>query len=132
MPLSQELLNMVAGAKARYAEPEARGVGVSKSIFPVNNSDAIWYRADLIMRAFTAYSRQTRWTYEREAPKGEWPTPDGSFVYVDISKEQPYVVLGAEHCRPIAVYRVDRRGKLVRLKRFPASATETADLWDFI
>jgi hypothetical protein len=79
-------------------------------------------RAMLIVRACRAYLR-----LQDPLVPGPAPSERYSFTWYDNRTHRPYVSLGDAAGRLIAVYRVDRRWKLTRLRRFPAAITEMFD-----
>src|SRR6266446_8190470 len=78
------------------------------------------WRATLIVRACGAYLRSRAWLVDR----GLTPSERYSCICGDDQTRRTYVCLGDEVGRLLAVYRVDRRWKLKRLRRFPTGITE--------
>jgi hypothetical protein len=75
-------------------------------------------RADLIIRACRAYLRYS--PYEDEGNYAELPSEGFSHTCCDEKTLRGYVCLGGATGRLLAVFRIDSREKLKRLRRYPA------------
>jgi len=85
----------------------------------------VWCRAELILRAFNAFTRSDKRHSYEDALDGLWPSPDWSFTCTEA--DFTYVVLGSK-LGAVAVYRLDSRHKLKRLKRWPATVKQAWEL----
>jgi hypothetical protein len=75
-------------------------------------------RAGLIIRACRAYLRYS--PYEEEGNYAELPSENFSHTCCDERTQRGYVCLGGATGRLLAVFRIDSREKLKRLRRYPA------------
>jgi hypothetical protein len=75
-------------------------------------------RAVLIIRACRAYLRYS--PYEEEGNYAELPSEAFSHTCCDEKTQRGYVCLGGATGRLLAVFRIDSREKLKRLRRYPA------------
>ena len=80
------------------------------------------YRAKLIARACIAYLYNSNFGDTLDFP--EVPSEECSFICTDESTERRYVVLGGAAGELLAVYRLDSRWKLKRLRRYPITISE--------
>jgi hypothetical protein len=108
-------------------EPPRYGVGTSNlAVDYVTDVDpdtdrpereaAIWARAELLTRAEKAYCRNVGPSSIGDCDC--WPSPSHSFTSIS-QNSGTYVVLASAH-QIKAVYRLEPRGKLKRMKRWPA------------
>jgi hypothetical protein len=118
--------------------PPPPGVGASNSVITyLSDTDCawqgwdydgrtgcVWERTSLLMRAYCAYHRRPSRAHQQSGSSAvEWrsPTPDKSFT--QWHHNVIYVVIG-DYEGPCAVYRLDNRDKLKRLKRWPKEIDE--------
>ena len=107
--------------------PIVSGVGASNAVVAYESDaafqddedllkDSVWDRAGLIMRAFKAYKRSIdAFSYE-DAGFDQWPSPTHS--HTDWMGGVTYILLNYPD-GIVAVYRLDSRRKLKRMKRWP-------------
>jgi hypothetical protein len=79
-------------------------------------------RAGLIIRACRAYLRYS--PYYEEGNFAELPSEVFSHTCCDEKTQRGYVCLGGATGRLLAVFRIDSRGKLKRLQRYPSFVIE--------
>jgi len=131
--------NMITQNKIPVTPPPP-GVGASNSAITYLSDDPrtwedldldfdvpasyVWYRAELLVRAYRAYKRplDRAWQQSGSSAAGSRsPTPDRSFTHWH--NNATYIVIG-DYDGPCAVYRLDNKNKLKRLKRWPREIDE--------
>lgn len=99
-------------------------VYLSDNDFWVDDHLAIQHsRACLIVRAYLAYLRHSPFDPDDDSRFSELPSESFSHTCCDEKTNRGYVCLGGATGRLLAVFRIDSRQKLKRLRRYPAFVT---------
>jgi hypothetical protein len=131
--LGGEQRTMGDSGRSQLSSLHRTSIGSSNSNVAYLWDDDLWvddpllyqhYRAQLIIRACRAYLRQSPFDCDDDTKFAELPSEHFSHIWQDPTTKRSYVYLGGPTGKLLAVFRVDNRQKLKRLRRYPASVSQ--------